>query len=235
MSSEVIDVDGDHNANANDEAVSNFLAFTGTSDPVTAHRYLEMAGNDLEAAVGLFLEMGAAAAAGDGGRAGGGSTTATRGGGGMEDEDEDAAYAASLANEQQQDDAVRAPDASRSMRLVGGYDDYAPVRRQPGGATRGGGGGNNYNADEPPAALIAALGGPAAREMMRNMQMGANAARAGEGRGAVAMMGGMAGMGGGRGGMGMMAVDEDLTRNWGGNWASNPSSAALAGVGAFAR
>jgi len=144
-----------------------------------------------------------------------------------------------LANEQQllqQDDAVRAPDASRSMRLVGGYDDYAPVRRQPGDATRGGGGGgNNYNADEPPAALIAALGGPAAREMMRNMQMGANAARGGEGRGAVAMMGGMVGPGGGRGGMGMMAVDEDLTRNWGGNWASNPSSAALAGVGAFAR
>ena len=229
-----IDVDGGHNANANDEAISNFLAFTGTSDPVTAHRYLEMAGHDLEAAVGLFLEMGAAADAAGDGRAGGGTT----GGGGMEDED-DAAYAASLANEQQQlqqDDVVRAPDASRSMRLVGGYDDYAPVRRQPGDATRGGGGGgNNYNADEPPAALIAALGGPAAREMMRNMQMGANAARGGEGRGAVAMMGGMVGPGGGRGGMGMMAVDEDLTRNWGGNWASNPSSAALAGVGAFAR
>ena len=40
----------------NDEAVSNFIAFTGSSDPDVALSYLEMSGGDLETAVGLYLE-----------------------------------------------------------------------------------------------------------------------------------------------------------------------------------
>lgn len=43
------------NAN-NDEAVSNFIAFTGCSNADIALSYLEMSGGDLETAVGLYVE-----------------------------------------------------------------------------------------------------------------------------------------------------------------------------------
>lgn len=90
----------------NDEVVSQFLAFTGSSDISKATSYLEMSGGNLETAVGLYMEHqgggdlgspvagagGAAAAAGGGGFGGGGGL------GG--------------------DDDVRAPDATRTMRLM---------------------------------------------------------------------------------------------------------------------
>ena len=50
-----------------DDDLSQFLAFTGTSDPDVARRYLEMAGNDLEKAVGLFVNHDNASAMGGGG------------------------------------------------------------------------------------------------------------------------------------------------------------------------
>ena len=43
-------------SNNNDELISQFMAFTGTSDADKATSYLEMSGNDVETAVGLFLE-----------------------------------------------------------------------------------------------------------------------------------------------------------------------------------
>ncbi|KAL9178367.1 hypothetical protein ACHAXT_000014 [Thalassiosira profunda] len=45
------------------EEVTNFLAFTGTADARVARTYLEMAGNDLETAVGLFMDHGGNAGA----------------------------------------------------------------------------------------------------------------------------------------------------------------------------
>jgi hypothetical protein len=50
-----------------DDDLSQFLAFTGTSDPDVARRYLEMAGNNLETAVGLFVDHDNASAMGGGG------------------------------------------------------------------------------------------------------------------------------------------------------------------------
>jgi len=46
-----------------DEAVSNFLAFTGCSNADVALSYLEMSGGDLETAVGLYVEHGTSSAA----------------------------------------------------------------------------------------------------------------------------------------------------------------------------
>lgn len=40
----------------NDELISQFMAFTGSSDSSKATSYLEMSGGDLETAVGLFME-----------------------------------------------------------------------------------------------------------------------------------------------------------------------------------
>eukprot|EP00539_Tryblionella_compressa_P003845 CAMPEP_0178734778 /NCGR_PEP_ID=MMETSP0744-20121128/1533_1 /TAXON_ID=913974 /ORGANISM="Nitzschia punctata, Strain CCMP561" /LENGTH=483 /DNA_ID=CAMNT_0020387097 /DNA_START=15 /DNA_END=1466 /DNA_ORIENTATION=+ len=84
----------------NDELVSQFLAFTGSSDTERAASYLEMSNNDLQTAVGLYLEH----QAGGGGAASGGSGMGASGIGG--------------------DDEVRAPDATRTMRLM---DDPGPA------------------------------------------------------------------------------------------------------------
>jgi hypothetical protein len=73
---------------ANDELVSQFLAFTGSADPSSATSYLEMSGGNLETAVSLFLEH-------------------QQGGGGGND-----AAANSFA------DDIRAPDETRTMRLM---------------------------------------------------------------------------------------------------------------------
>ena len=40
----------------NDELVSQFIAFTGSSDTERANMYLEMSSGNLETAVGLFME-----------------------------------------------------------------------------------------------------------------------------------------------------------------------------------
>ena len=183
---------------ADDDTISQFLAVTGSSDPSIATQYLEMSNNNLEMAISLFMDTGGAAASG-----GGASTSAGGGfgGGGIEG---DAAMAAALQNEQ--NDQVRAPDATRSMRLVGGPD--SPGRgggaRLPQGMAGLPGGlppgvGAFANGRDIPPALLAAMGGPAAREMMRNMAAGDN------------------GMGG---------MDDVMMGSMGGNWASSSSGGA---------
>eukprot|EP00521_Asterionellopsis_glacialis_P011221 CAMPEP_0195295650 /NCGR_PEP_ID=MMETSP0707-20130614/17781_1 /TAXON_ID=33640 /ORGANISM="Asterionellopsis glacialis, Strain CCMP134" /LENGTH=574 /DNA_ID=CAMNT_0040356921 /DNA_START=243 /DNA_END=1964 /DNA_ORIENTATION=+ len=89
-----------------DEMVSQFLAFTGSADPANATSYLEMSGGNLETAVGLFMEHqttgGGAAAVG-----GAAAAAAT----GMTDPSLLAAQAMASPD-------VRAPDATRTMRLM---------------------------------------------------------------------------------------------------------------------
>jgi UBX domain-containing protein 7 len=83
----------------NDELVSQFLAFTGSADTDQAASYLEMSGGNLETAVGLYMEHQAGGGAGTGAGGGSASAGAAIGGGLMGDD-------------------VRAPDATRSMRLM---------------------------------------------------------------------------------------------------------------------
>lgn len=87
---------------ADDETVSQFLAFTACADPDTAVSYLEMSGGSLETAVGLYMEHA--------------------GGGGASGVGPDSGAAAPLpADDGVPDDAVRAPDRTRTERLVGGH------------------------------------------------------------------------------------------------------------------
>mmetsp|Transcript_26621 Transcript_26621/g.37496 ORF Transcript_26621/g.37496 Transcript_26621/m.37496 type:complete len:511 (-) Transcript_26621:247-1779(-) len=92
-----------------DEMVSQFLAFTGSADPTNAASYLEMSGGNLETAVGLFMEHQT------GGGGGGGDAAA---GAGLADP----SLMAAAASPQ-----VRAPDATRTMRLM----DDTPMRHHP--------------------------------------------------------------------------------------------------------
>lgn len=85
-------------ADGNDEQISQFLAFTGSSDPSKALSYLEMSGNNVETAVGLYMEH----------EQGGGLGSATGGG------PTNNAGAPMMGG----DDSVRAPDATRTMRLM---------------------------------------------------------------------------------------------------------------------
>ena len=114
-----------------DDSISQFLAFSGAVDAAVARQYLEMSGNNLETAVSLFMDHNA----GGGGVAGGGvgrgavsggdglaGTGGAGGGGGF--------HGVDIGQPQE----VRAPDVSRSMRLVGGD---SPVGR--GGGMGGGG------------------------------------------------------------------------------------------------
>jgi hypothetical protein len=74
-----------------DELVSQFMAFSGSSDVDAAKNYLEMSGNNVEIAVGLYMEH----SGGGGGGAGG-------------------LGAAAAAPVQ-----IRAPDETQTMRLMG--------------------------------------------------------------------------------------------------------------------
>jgi hypothetical protein len=96
----------------NDELVSQFLAFTGSADTDRAASYLEMSNGDLERAVGLYLEH--QGGGGGGGPSGGAGSfgAATGGEFGMGGDD------------------VRAPDATRTMRLM---DDLGPSGMMMGG------------------------------------------------------------------------------------------------------
>jgi hypothetical protein len=94
----------------NDEIVSQFLAFTGCSDADRAQSYLEMSGGNLETAVGLFMEHQGGGGGGAGGAAG------------------------LSAGMDRLDDVVRAPDETRTMRLM---DDDSGHHH--GGAHHGGG------------------------------------------------------------------------------------------------
>ena len=86
-----------------DENITQFLAFTGSSDTDTARSYLEMSGGNVETAVGLWLEHNGGAMGGGatgGGATGGGAMGG--GGGGFQDAD-----------------AIRAPDRTRTEALIG--------------------------------------------------------------------------------------------------------------------
>lgn len=78
-----------------DELISQFMAFTGSADPEKAASYLEMSGNNVETAVGLFMEHEQG-----GGDLGGGGVASAVGGAGRTGDD------------------IRAPDATRTMRLM---------------------------------------------------------------------------------------------------------------------
>jgi hypothetical protein len=84
--------------NINDELVSQFMSFTGIADPERAASYLEMSGGDLQVAVSLYMEHEAPGGSGGGASMGGG------GGGGN--------------NMGLDSPQVRAPDATRTMRLM---------------------------------------------------------------------------------------------------------------------
>jgi UBX domain-containing protein 7 len=101
--------DGMNDSTDNDEIVSQFLAVTGTSDPATAVNYLEMSGNNLETAVGLYMEHGGG---GGGGGSGGGGSGGFGGGGSDMDEGGGAGAAASIMSD------IRAPDETRTMRMI---------------------------------------------------------------------------------------------------------------------
>lgn len=77
----------DENNEGNDELISQFMSFSGSADPTKAASYLEMSGNNVETAVGLYMEH--------------------EQGGGVA-----ASPAAGVA------DVIRAPDATRTMRLM---------------------------------------------------------------------------------------------------------------------
>ena len=89
-----------------DENITQFLAFTGSSDTDTARSYLEMSGGSVETAVGLWLEH-------NGGGGGGG------GGGAMGGDGAAAAAAAAGGGSFHGADAVRAPDRTRTEALIG--------------------------------------------------------------------------------------------------------------------
>jgi len=91
----------------NDELVSQFMSITGSADAGRATSYLEMSGGNLETAVSLYMDH----AQGGGGGGGGGGI-----GGGM-----GAAMAGvgDFSSGGLMDDAeIRAPDETRSMRLM---------------------------------------------------------------------------------------------------------------------
>ena len=102
----------DSESNNNDSTISQFLSFTGSTDTNVATQYLEMSGNNLEMAVSLWMDHNG----GGGGSAGAAAAAGGGGGGGGSMAESDAAMAARLA----QQDEVRAPDATRTMRLLGG-------------------------------------------------------------------------------------------------------------------
>ena len=132
--------------NISDDQLSQFLAFTGSADPNAARQYLEMSGNQLEMAVSLFMDHN---------NNGGGSGVARAAGGGMGPSGGMGGMGPMGSPN------VRAPDATRSMRLVGGPP-------SPGG---GGGNNNNNNDAAAAAALMAAVGGPNAAQQMMMMGM----------------------------------------------------------------
>lgn len=86
-----------------DELVSQFLAFTGSVDTDRAASYLEMSNGNLETAVGLYMEHQGGSGGADATSGGLSGATGSGGGSGIDD--------------------IRAPDATRTMRLM---DDIGP-------------------------------------------------------------------------------------------------------------
>jgi hypothetical protein len=128
--------------------IESFLTFTSSQNEDVARQYLEMAGGNLETAVGLYMEMGgenglsggtgvgmdndfgmnAAAAAGGGGGdkfASSSAAAAEVGPDGLDPSLDAATRAAILAAQGPSGPSpVRAPDQTRTMRLVGGDSPY---------------------------------------------------------------------------------------------------------------
>ena len=100
----------------NDEIISQFMAFTSCADADKAASYLEMSGNNVETAVGLYMEH--ETGGGGGGASGGRGNAASR---------------ASAADSMMMPDEIRAPDATRTMQLM---DDH-PSMGQHGGMMMG--------------------------------------------------------------------------------------------------
>lgn len=98
-----------------DEQVSQFMSFTGSADPAQAASYLEMSGGTLDTAVSLYMEHNS----GGGGGAGGGGF----GGMGGANAGHDMMGGAAGGGAGPPLD-VRAPDATRTMRLMD--DDAGP-------------------------------------------------------------------------------------------------------------
>lgn len=100
-----------------DENITQFLAFTGSSDTDTARSYLEMSGGSVETAVGLWLEHNGGMGGGGGGMGGGGGDFGAMGGGsgGAAAAGAGAAGGGSFHGA----DAVRAPDRTRTEALIG--------------------------------------------------------------------------------------------------------------------
>jgi UBX domain-containing protein 7 len=90
-----------------DELISQFLAFTGSADPDKASSYLEMSGYNVETAVGLYLEH-------ETGGGGGGEYVDPSAGGGRSRAARSVAEGPPLGD----DGEVRAPDSTRTMRLM---------------------------------------------------------------------------------------------------------------------
>ncbi|GKY91172.1 hypothetical protein MPSEU_000089900 [Mayamaea pseudoterrestris] len=88
------------NETMDDELVSQFMSFTGSADATRAASYLEMSGGDLQTAVSLYMEHETGNEGTSGGGGGGNFGAASMGGGGGAE------------------DAIRAPDATRTMRLM---------------------------------------------------------------------------------------------------------------------
>lgn len=135
----------DNNNHISDDQLSQFLAFTGTSDPNVARQYLEMSGNQLEMAVSLFMDHNHTTTTTS-------TTTATTNSGG----------GAMMGGGSPE---VRAPDATRSMRLVGGPP--SPILGGNSNRTSN----PSHNDDAAAAALMAAVGGPNAAQQMMMMGM----------------------------------------------------------------
>ncbi|KAL7508698.1 hypothetical protein ACHAXN_005806 [Cyclotella atomus] len=152
--------------------IQSFLTFTSSQNEDVARQYLEMAGGNLETAVGLYMEMGgenglvggtgvgmdnefgmnaaAAASAGGGNNNFAYSSAVAVGPDGLDPSLDAATRAAILAAQGPPGPSpIRAPDQTRTMRLVGGDSPF-------------GGGGSAH------AALLSAVAGPhaAAAAMM---------------------------------------------------------------------
>lgn len=101
-------------SNTTDESVSQFLSITGSVDVNQAMSYLEMAGNDLETAISLFLEHSSS---------GINTTTMATGDGSNMDHSNDSNTNLGFGYN---GDQVRAPDQTRRMRLMD-YEDEPSV------------------------------------------------------------------------------------------------------------
>jgi hypothetical protein len=119
----------DSNDTSSDEAVSQFLAITGSSDAAQAQSYLEMSANDLQNAITLFFEhQHGGGMGGFGSSGGGGGTNAASGAGASNDIIQEGSNLLG--------DDVRAPDVTRKMCLM---DPEGPT----GNLMAGVGGGND--------------------------------------------------------------------------------------------